>query len=574
MKKTFYILLFLIIIFAGIYFFLLQNEKQLSTEQIISILNTENVVYFPDNTIIFLNNIKLLDNYLKFKETLFYEKLIKLDLLKKFESDDKIYSAGSKTGLNLRSELTLENLINLIGNNISFGISDYENQYENKFLLVLNIYQQGQFFDKLFTMLENENITRNTRYSYGATTINIIEFKTDNIFLDNLFYMEYEEKFLFSSSKKWLEDILDKKIVKNTISNNQNFNNLIRNISIDFTSLFFFDIHQIIDYAEKYFIEKNQQNYFELIENYKIIQSYLIVNDFLTTENLISYDKSYEFFNINSYLGRPKKIKLLNLLPLKSLFTFSITSFDLNEYMRLVFNNFMRIRNQDIKYDEQFDRFNNVLKGDLQKDIINLMKGELNITVKDMVNTDNLPVVIFKIESSHPKLLYDNLVSMITDAVDKHNLNFVLHQDSFKNQSISFLKFNLPDYAFSQMGFFTLDNYLIFFYGEGIINDIFDIYENKKPSLLTEDKFSELNLESKNLNILVTINTKRGLDILHDVLNGIISFPGASEYTEKYDLINHIDPVFDLLKTLDGFVLYSVKEDNNIIRNIAKFKVD
>lgn len=572
MKKVIIFLLIIIIFFIFSYNYFIKTEAELTAEQVADIIKTNNFLYYPENSIVFLNNIKLLDNYLRFKETDFFKQIIELDLFSNFDIDEKIYESGSKTAIHLRNELTFESLINLIGNNISFGISDYENNNNHKFLLVLNLYHQGQFFDRLFELLENENITRNTRYSYEGVTINIVDAVADNVFFEKMYYMVYEEKFIFSSSQKWLQDIITGSISENNIVNNNNFNKLVRNISIDFTSLFFFDIENILNYAEEYFTETNQIQYLEPIKNYKIIQGYLIVNDILKSENLINYDKNYALFNINNYLGKPQIINLLKLLPKESLFTFSITSFDLREYAKLIFNNVMRIRNIDTDYSKQINRFNELLETNIETEIMDLMNGEFNITVKDMVDNMNLPVAIFKIQSDQPKTLYNNLVSVIKNAVENHNLNFHLTEEVFQGNNIAYLNFNFPEFAISKTGFFTFEDYLIVFYGDKIVSDIYEISNNKNISLLSDNILLENQLADKELNILSTINTQRGLDILNDVLSGIVAFPIGDDYLKRYENFYNIDPLFDLLKTLDGFVLYSVKEDN-IIRNIAVFNV-
>lgn len=574
MKKIFFIFLILAAVIIIKIFILSYKEKPLSLSQTSKVLNTENINFFPENTVIFLNNIKLLDNYLNFKETEFFKKLIEIDLFNRLDIDKKIYTSGSRAAFHIKNELTFENLINLIGNNISFGVTDYNNDNNHKFLLVLNLFQQGQFFDKLFELLESENITRNTKYSYRGVTIKIVESKKDSIFFDKLYYMEYNNKFLFTSSKEWLEDIISNNFGDKTINDNPNFNKLIRNISMDFTSLFFFDIEKILKYAEHHFLVNNQKDLYNAIQNYKIIEGYLIVNDLLTSENLITYGKDFTSFDINSYLGRPKTINLLKLLPLKSLFTFSLTSFDLNEYLSLIFDNVMKLKNETTTFKDQITKFNELLNIDIQKDFFSLMKGEFNLTVKDMVYTDNLPVIILKIETARPNQLYKNLVETINKSVEKHDLNFYLYQETYENFDISYLQFNLPDYALAKTGFLKLDNYLIFFYGDNIVQEIYEISENMQPSILDDKIFVETGLEKKKVNIVATINTKRGLDILQDILNEIISLPVENNFLKNYNIFYHIDPVFDLLKTLDGFVLYSVKEDNNIIRNIAKFGVE
>lgn len=297
--KWFTIFIFSFLIAGSGAFFLYSNKNNkiipILQETLSQKLNTENIYFFPAKTILFVNNIQLSDYYKKFQSTELYNKIDESEFIKKFSKKKKFHFKKDKVYKYIESELTFENILNMIGSNITLGAAIYETEKKPDLLLVLNLYNQGLFFEKLFELLEEENMTRNLKYSVNSLTVKIIEFKINMPYYKKLYYVNIGEKYLFSTNQKWIEDIINQKIKSdNSIETNREFRRIVDLCSIDYISEFYIDFNNLRFVLENY-LKHNQKNidepeYNELISTlqiYKPINKYLFVNNLIRNESFL-----------------------------------------------------------------------------------------------------------------------------------------------------------------------------------------------------------------------------------------------------------------------------------------------
>ncbi|HOK40301.1 MAG TPA: hypothetical protein PLD27_04605 [bacterium] len=576
MKHKILIFILIIVFIFGFFYYRHKQKENINISNFNYVsekLKSDNIIYFSENTLAFFNNVQLCDNFNIFKKTYFYKKFVDLKINKLFSKKIKVNVSNENFLKYIETEINLDNIINLLGNNITIGFNEYSEK-KVSFLIIFNIYQQGAFFEKLFEFLEEEKIVKNLKYSVNGLTIKIIQFNEKFLFFDSLYFLTNNEKTFLSSSKNWIEDIANNKFnKKDSLVANENFFNLFKLIKMEnFYSFFYVDINKLIN---KYF--KKDDTNINTLEYYETFLQFLIVSNFSTSESYIHYNPESKKYAINSYIEEGDTIPSLKFVPSNILLSYTLNGFNIKKYIPILYQQIADFTNNKENYENYIKRKNKELKIDLENDIINLLNTELNLTFYKFKkrNENPYPSFFILLKIFEPEKFYNNFTMLLKNIINVYEYNLEIRDGKIKNKKYKYLFTENPFITDFNPAYCISDDYLIIASDKNTLEDIIKTSENIIPSFLSNKICEEIKLKENKLNLFFYFNGEQSIEVIKNLSRYYLKPEiNKKRILDTDNFYNYIDPLFDLLNSIKGITMYSKKEENKYIKTIAQLKVE